>query len=104
MNMETQICRDCGKTKTINHFIRHKGYQSGRTRVCKPCNMKRCDERTWDKNKGLSALEHSIDELSVKGAEVVLNKMQFELYNHDNTVYEQFKERIEKKYGITLES
>ena len=104
MDMETQICRHCKETLPLDNFVKNKNYGSGYTKVCKPCSLAKSTKSRWDRKKGSSPLEHAVDEPSVKGAELVLDNMGFELYNHDNPVHSQFYERIEQKYGVNLEN
>ncbi len=101
--METQICRHCKETLPLDTFVKNKNYASGHTKVCKPCSLAKSTKSRWDRKKGSTPLEHAVDEPSVKGAEVVLDNMGFELYNHDNPVYLQFKRRIALKYGVILD-
>lgn len=42
-----QVCRDCGQTKHIEEFIKHRGKKSGYDNLCRVCNRNRV--KTWRK-------------------------------------------------------
>ena len=102
--MEKQICNICGLELPIDEFIKNTQYGNGHSKRCKSCarNYEKIKKQNED-NPNLSALEYSYDPDTKRDAEIVLRGLGYELYNKENSVYSQFKERTRLRYGIVLE-
>ena len=86
-------CPRCETTKAFNEFYVRNIARDGRDTYCKDCRLK--------ERRKATSLETTQDEFVKEGAERVLINLGYELYNPDNPVYRQFKERLERK-GIHI--
>lgn len=84
------ICRECGEDKHSDNYHNSPTGPIGKVYVCKPCYADYVK-----KNK-------SLDEYSIEYQENTREVLTILGYDLDGDVHQQFKDRIEKKYGIIL--
>ena len=95
-----KICKTCGINKPLEEYHRNKNYTDGRVNECKECRNTKL--RIEKELRGtVSQLEMYEDKWVVEETEKVLMVLGYELYNRDNTVYKQFRERLLEK-GIYI--
>tara|TARA_R110000868_G_scaffold113675_2_gene304884 strand:- start:2702 stop:3004 length:303 start_codon:yes stop_codon:yes gene_type:complete len=92
--MKSQICSHCNIEKDIDQYPLNKQYPTGYTKKCKECNK---ELYQWNRHNPLSPLEHSRVPEDRDGAIDVLVGMGYEIYNPENSVYNQFKTRMKVK-------
>jgi len=94
--MEKKKCRTCGEEKVYTAFTKNYNYIGGYTTECKVCTNLRNKKIYWSTSLGISPLEF-YDGEHKEEAENVLRNLGYTLYDPENTVYSQFKERCRKR-------
>ena len=100
--MKEKQCNKCKLIKPLEQFDRSKIYNDGRVTTCKACRkLYETQKRLQLADSTLTALDMCQQEPDKIGAIELLKNIGYEV-NGKKTVYEQFKERIKNKYGVTL--
>lgn len=91
--METKKCNTCNITKQITEYHKRTANYDGWDNKCKECR------RALVFNP--QGLIDAAEKVRIP-AEEVLTDMGYELYNDDNPIWRQFRQRIIDKKGIDL--
>lgn len=87
-----KTCPRCNTLKPHTEYHKRTMSSDGLDGTCKVCRREMFN--------GASGLEESRDDSIREGAEELLTRMGFELYNKDNPVHKQFEERLATKNRI----